>query len=103
MNSVLNFSESVLTISALISVVAIAISLVLLLYRIIAGPTSADRAVALDAVGMSMMGLTALIAIIIPTTTLNDVVLVIGILLFIGTIGIAKYLEKGVIIDRDLD
>ncbi|MFD1362980.1 Na(+)/H(+) antiporter subunit F1 [Lentibacillus salinarum] len=103
MNAFLAMTDSMVTIATIISLVAISVSLVLLLYRIISGPTNADRAVALDAVGMNMMGVAALMAIIIPTTRLNDVVLLIGILLFIGTIGIAKYLEKGVIIDRNLD
>ncbi|SFA69690.1 multicomponent Na+:H+ antiporter subunit F [Lentibacillus halodurans] len=103
MSNLLSITNSIVEIVTIISVAAISVSLLLLLYRVMAGPTNADRAVALDSIGMNMMGLTALMAIIIPTTKLNDVILLIGILLFIGTLGIAKYLEKGVIIDRNLD
>ncbi|ALX48154.1 monovalent cation/H+ antiporter complex subunit F [Lentibacillus amyloliquefaciens] len=103
MNSLLNVTENIILIATIISITAIGISLILLVYRIISGPTNVDRAVALDAAGMNMMGMAALMAIMIPTTKLNDVILLIGVLLFIGTIGVAKYLEKGVIIDRDLD
>ncbi|WP_058307308.1 Na(+)/H(+) antiporter subunit F1 [Gracilibacillus massiliensis] len=84
-----------------ICMVVISISIFLLLYRVIKGPTNPDRAVALDAIGINLMGMAGLVAIMIATTRLNDVILLIGILLFIGTIALAKYLEKGVIIDRD--
>ncbi|WP_407701380.1 Na(+)/H(+) antiporter subunit F1 [Virgibacillus senegalensis] len=69
--------------------------------RAIKGPTNPDRAVALDAIGINLMALVGLIAILLVTTKLNDIVLLIGILLFIGTIALAKFIEKGVIIDRD--
>ncbi|WLR49922.1 Na(+)/H(+) antiporter subunit F1 [Bacillus tianshenii] len=81
--------------------VATALSLVMLLYRAIKGPTSPDRAVALDTIGINLIALTALYAIKIETTKFNDIILLIGILAFIGTVAIAKFLEKGVIIDRD--
>ncbi|WP_407691989.1 monovalent cation/H+ antiporter complex subunit F [Radiobacillus deserti] len=75
----------------------------ILLIRAIVGPTNPDRAVALDAIGINLMAMAGLLAVMLLTTKFNDVILLIGILLFIGTIAIAKYLEKGVIIDRDVD
>lgn len=101
--SLLEFSEKFIDISVLIGFIGISFSLVLLLYRIITGPTNPDRAVALDALGIHLMAITAFSAITLVTTNLNDVILLIGILLFIGTIAIAKFIEKGVIIDRDMD
>ncbi|ASK63118.1 Na(+)/H(+) antiporter subunit F [Virgibacillus phasianinus] len=103
MNELLELSKQILDIATKISVVGISISLVLLLYRIIVGPSNADRAVALDTIGMGLMGLAALLAIVLASTNFNDVILLIGILLFIGTLAIAKFLEKGVIIDRDME
>lgn len=103
MNELLDISQEILKVSTTISIIGIAISLVLLLYRVIVGPSNADRAVALDTIGMGLMGLAALLAIILGSTKLNDVILLIGILLFVGTLAIAKFLEKGVIIDRNLD
>jgi len=101
--NILQFTEQLLQITVLISFIGISISFFLLLYRILIGPTNPDRAIALDLVGISLMALAALTAVFLTTTKLNDVVLLIGILSFIGTLGIAKYLEKGVIIDRDMD
>ncbi|RYG74767.1 Na(+)/H(+) antiporter subunit F1 [Lentibacillus lipolyticus] len=103
MNSLLSITEAILYIATIASLIGISISLLLLLYRIINGPTNADRAVALDSIGMNLMGMAALMAILIVTTKFNDVILLIGILLFIGTIAVAKYLERGVIIDRNVD
>ncbi|SET62255.1 multisubunit sodium/proton antiporter, MrpF subunit [Oceanobacillus limi] len=96
-------TEAILDGTVFICFIAISISLLLLLYRMIAGPTSPDRAVALDTIGINLMGLAALVAIYLVTPNLNDVILLIAILAFLGTVAIAKYLEKGVIIDRDMD
>ncbi|MBN9653764.1 Na(+)/H(+) antiporter subunit F1 [Halobacillus litoralis] len=103
MEDILNMTQTWIQISAIIAVVAVAISVILLLYRAILGPTNPDRAVALDIIGINLMALAGLIAVLLVTTRFNDVVLLIGILLFIGTVALAKFLEKGVIIERDMD
>ncbi|SER73078.1 multicomponent Na+:H+ antiporter subunit F [Gracilibacillus ureilyticus] len=92
---------NLITIVASICMAVITISITMLLYRVVKGPSNPDRAVALDAIGINLMGMAGLGAVIITTTRLNDVILLIGILLFIGTIALAKYIEKGVIIDRN--
>ena len=89
--------------TAIVCAIVVAISITLLLIQVIKGPTNPDRAVALDALGLNLMAIAGFIAIILVTTKLNDVILLIGILLFIGTLALAKYLEKGVIIDGNDD
>ncbi|TCT27061.1 multisubunit sodium/proton antiporter MrpF subunit [Melghiribacillus thermohalophilus] len=96
-----DFGVNLLDIVTLISLIAISISILMLLYRVVKGPTNPDRAVALDTIGVNLMALAGVLAIHLVTTKLNDIILLIGILLFIGTIALAKFLEKGVIIDRD--
>ena len=103
MTDVLSITESILDIAITISFAGIAISLLLLLYQVIVGPTQPDRAVALDAIGINIMALAGIMAVYLVTSKLNDVILLVGILAFLGTLSIAKYLEKGVIIDRDVD
>ncbi|MFC4388421.1 Na(+)/H(+) antiporter subunit F1 [Gracilibacillus marinus] len=98
----MNLNELV-EIVAIICMIVITISIILLAYRVVKGPTNPDRAVALDAIGINLMAMAGLVAIMLVTTRLNDVILLIGIVLFIGTIALAKYLEKGVIIDRKHD
>lgn len=103
MNEALLVVEKLLTITTSICLIGIAISLVLLIYRVMVGPTNPDRAAALDVIGNCLMAITAISAIILVTTKLNDVILLIGILSFIGTLAVAKHIETGVIIDRDND
>lgn len=103
MNDVLEMTEKLIQITVSFSIICISLSLLLLLYRVMTGPTNPDRAVGLDLVGVNLMAIVSLAAMILITNKLNDVVLLIGILSFLGTVGISKYLEKGVIIDRDLD
>ncbi|WP_042146060.1 Na(+)/H(+) antiporter subunit F1 [Paucisalibacillus sp. EB02] len=97
------FTDTLLEYTIIISSIFIGISLVLLLYRIFKGPTNPDRAVGLDTIGINLMALTGIIAIYLSTPYLNDVALLVGILGFLGTLATAKYVEKGVIIDRDMD
>ncbi|SDD17951.1 multicomponent Na+:H+ antiporter subunit F [Terribacillus halophilus] len=88
---------------SIICLIALSVSILLLIIRVMRGPTNADRAVALDAIGVNIMAFAALLAIILITPNFNDIVLLIGILLFIGTVAIAIYLEKGDLIDTEDD
>ncbi|WP_026906265.1 Na(+)/H(+) antiporter subunit F1 [Paucisalibacillus globulus] len=97
------FTDTLLKYTIIISSIFIGVSLLLLLYRIFKGPTNPDRAVGLDTIGINLMALTGIIAIYLSTPYLNDVALLVGILGFLGTLATAKYVEKGVIIDRDMD
>ncbi|WP_396953959.1 Na(+)/H(+) antiporter subunit F1 [Neobacillus niacini] len=72
-----------------------------LIYRVIKGPTVPDRVIALDAIGVNLLAITALISIVIKSKSFLEIILLLGILAFIGTIAFAKYLEKGVIIERE--
>ena len=64
------------------------------LYRIIRGPTIADRMVGLDIFGILVVGICALLAIITDRPFILDVGIAWIILSFIGTITLAKYLEN---------
>lgn len=97
-----NFAEFVHMVS-IICLIALSVSILLLIIRVMKGPTNADRAVALDAIGINIMAFASLLAIILITPNFNDIVLLIGILLFIGTVAIAIYLEKGDLIDTEDD
>lgn len=103
MIDVLHVLEEILRITVLVCMVGIALSLILLIYRVLVGPSNPDRATALDVIGICLMATAALTSILIVTTKLNDVILLIGILSFIGTLALAKYIEMGVIIERDSD
>ncbi|ANF37880.1 Na(+)/H(+) antiporter subunit F1 [Bacillus velezensis] len=78
-----------------------AVSTLLYVIRVIKGPTVPDRVVALDGIGINLIAMTALVSILLNTSAFLDIILLLGILSFIGTIAFAKFLEKGEIIEND--
>ena len=79
MTNILTATDNILQITLMISFIGIALSLALLLYRVITGPTQPERAVALDAIGINLMGLAGLMSIYLVTTKLNDVILLVSL------------------------
>jgi multicomponent Na+:H+ antiporter subunit F len=63
------------------------------LYRIIRGPTVADRMVGIDIFGILVVGICALLAILTDRMFLIDIGIAWVILSFIGTLTLAKYLS----------
>jgi len=62
-------------------------------YRIWRGPTIADRMVAIDILGILVVGICALLAVTTKRDFLIDIALAWIFLSFIGTIALAKYLS----------
>lgn len=85
----------------IIAILCISVAILALIYRVIKGPTTPDRIVALDAIGINLVAIVALISIALNTNAFLEVILLIGILAFIGTVAFSKYLEKGVIVEND--
>jgi multicomponent Na+:H+ antiporter subunit F len=79
------------------------ITIVICLYRVIKGPSLPDRVVALDMIGVNLLPMIAIISILQRTTAYLEVILILGILSFIGTIAFSKFIERGVIIERKSD
>ena len=84
-----------------IALVGFTLSSFVLLIRVIKGPSIPDRVVALDAMGINLVAITALMCILLSTRAYLDVILLIGILSFIGTVAFSKFLEKGVILEYE--
>ena len=84
-----------------IALIIISFAFAGLLYRLIKGPTVADRVVALDALGVALISIVALLSLIIGTEFFLEIILLLSILSFIGTTAFAKFIERGEIFDRD--
>ncbi|TQR16369.1 Na(+)/H(+) antiporter subunit F1 [Psychrobacillus soli] len=80
-----------------------AISIVIALVRIIIGPSMPDRAVALDMIGVNLISMIAVISIVLKTKAFLEAILILGILAFISTIAISKYVERGIIVELKSD
>ncbi|QQK75783.1 Na(+)/H(+) antiporter subunit F1 [Salicibibacter cibarius] len=85
----------------LIGLVIFSLSLLLCLWRALKGPTLWDRVIALDSFGLNLIGFIGILMIRQSTSAYAEVVLVLGILAFVGSVSLAKFLERGVVIDRD--
>jgi len=84
-----------------LSLVLITLAMLGFIYRLIKGPTVPDRIVALDAIGINLVAMIAIISMLLKTHAFLDVILLLGILAFIGTVAFSKFLEKGEIIEND--
>ena len=68
----------------------------LCLLRMLKGPTSPDRAVALDTLSTVTTALLVLLGYIFKRGVYLDVSLVYAVLTFVGSVAIARFLEKGI-------
>lgn len=64
------------------------------LYRVLAGPSVADRIVALDGLLLIVVSALAVDAARTGTTTFVDAVVVVGLLGFVGTSIAARFVER---------
>lgn len=78
----------------------LSISVLLTLYRVIKGPSVHDRILALDTVGYTIIGIVALLSIYLDSHSYMETILLIGILAFLGTVALSRYMERGVVIER---
>lgn len=86
-----------------VMVILVSISMAAFIYRLIIGPSVPDRVVALDSIGVALIAMIGLISILSDTSFFLDIILLLAILAFIGTVAFSKFLEKGEIIQRDND
>ncbi len=75
--------------------IALAVFVVVVLIRLILGPTIPDRLVALDTVNTIVIVIMVILGAAFKEVLLIDVAIVYALLSFITTLFIAKYIEKG--------
>ncbi|HPI98512.1 MAG TPA: monovalent cation/H+ antiporter complex subunit F [Synergistales bacterium] len=68
---------------------------VVIFFRLIAGPTNADRAVALDTLNTLAIAAMIILAVIKDSVVMVDVAIVYAALSFVGTMFIARHIEGG--------
>lgn len=77
-----------------LSVIIIGLSILIIFFRLIIGPTIEDRIVALDLLAANAIAFIAVYAIQSGTTTFLDVGVILALLAFLGTVAFAYYLER---------
>lgn len=80
----------------LIYVIVVSVSLALTTIRLIKGPDTSNRAMALDVMTTASVALFVFFALFFGRRIYVDVGLVYAVLSFIGVLVIARFLERGV-------
>ncbi|MEX0777641.1 MAG: monovalent cation/H+ antiporter complex subunit F [Phycisphaeraceae bacterium] len=102
--STLALVESASALSPFLHTVAVGCLVVLFvtagmcLYRLMLGPTPADRAVAFDGLSTVFIGIICLLCILWRSDYYFDAVWILTLVGYLGSVAIAKYLEKGRVI-----
>lgn len=68
--------------------------LIVALIRLVKGPTLPDRAVAIDLIAFVSMGFAIIYAIYSEKPDFLDVALVLGLIAFLGTVALARFVER---------
>lgn len=71
------------------------LAVLLAVVRLVRGPSVPDRAVALDLIATLVMGIMGIYAIATDEAVLLDLVVVLALLSFMGTVAFARYVERG--------
>lgn len=83
-----------------ISPILLSCAILMNTYRLVKGPDSADRIQALDTIGINLIAGIGILSILLDTYAYIDLILLIGILSFVGTIALTRFIERGVVIER---
>ncbi len=78
---------------------ALALALALNAWRLFKGPGLPDRLLALDTLYINALALVAMFGLWMGTKLYFEVVILIGLLGFIGTVALVKYILRGDIIE----
>lgn len=92
-------SSQIVEFSLIVAQVMLALAMVLAVYRMILGPRAQDRVLALDAFYVTGMLMLVTVGIRIGTSIFFEVALVIGMLGFVSTVALAKFLMRGEVIE----
>jgi multicomponent K+:H+ antiporter subunit F len=88
-----------LDISIKIAFAAIAISMLLTMYRLIKGPSVPDRILALDTLYVNAVALLVMFGIQDRTSIYFEAALLIALMGFVGTVALSRYLARGDVMD----
>lgn len=89
----------ILTVTTNIVLGMLILATLLAVVRIVRGPSLPDRVIALDLIGSVVAGIIAVYAIANDQPVFVDVAIVMALVIFIGTIAFARYLERRIVRD----
>jgi multicomponent K+:H+ antiporter subunit F len=81
------------------ALVAVALAMLLCGWRLLRGPEVTDRVLALDTLYINAVALVILLGIRLGTTLLFEAALIVGMLGFVSTVALARFLCRGDVIE----
>jgi multicomponent K+:H+ antiporter subunit F len=78
-----------------LALVTLGIALLLAVARLVKGPTLPDRIVAMDLIGVLVVGLIVVLAASTQVLATLDAAMVIALIGFVGTVAYATYVQRG--------
>ena len=91
-----------LEIAGQVSLVLILIGMAVAFYRIAKGPSLADRVVALDMMTVTIISFCGVYAVVMDEPSLLDVAIVLALVGFLATVALARYAERRLERDKNL-
>lgn len=82
-----------------LTIAMVTLATVLNVYRLVKGPDSPDRVLALDTLYINAIALIILLGIALKTRMYLESALLIAVMGFVGTVAMAKYLKRGSVIE----
>ena len=76
------------------ALVVLTVAALLAFLRVVRGPTLPDRVVAIDLIGVLIVGVIVVAATATGDQTFLDVAIVIALISFVGTVAYARYVER---------
>jgi multicomponent K+:H+ antiporter subunit F len=78
---------------------AIGLAMLLTTWRLVVGPESIDRVLAIDTLYINTVGLVILLGMRLSSSLLFEAALVIAMLGFIGTVALSRFVMRGDVIE----
>ncbi len=95
----MTIASGVLDIALVVAFVALSLGQVLSMIRLVLGPTSGDRILALDTMVINALGLVVVLGIYQGVQIYFEVSLLIAMLGFVSTVALARFILRGDIIE----
>jgi multicomponent K+:H+ antiporter subunit F len=90
---------NILDLALSIAIVAVTLSVALCAWRLLRGPETTDRILALDTLSMNAVALIVLLGIRWQTALLFEAALLVAMLGFASTVALARYLSRGDVVE----
>lgn len=95
----MNFATDLVNVTLLLGFAVLAVSQIMAMIRLVIGPDTGDRILALDTMVLNAIGLIVLLGISQGARVYFEVTLIVAMLGFVSTVALARFVLRGDIIE----